>query len=171
MVKTKEPVEEVSPATERLEAIVQESEFSPDTLAGDVRDTMLDLFRSRPKPWSAMTEAEQNDVVRALEYASRELVLKAVDAIRSTGTESPIRAILESYNEKDGIKAALKIKTMGEQDGEAAVLALHKARGKMVLVTLASADDYLGDRGDPAIMPDQSGLDFEAGADVGDDET
>lgn len=171
MVKTKEPVEEVSPATERLEAIVRESEFSPETLAGDVRDTMLELFRSRPKPWSAMTEAEQNDVVRALEYASRELVLKAVDAIRSTGTESPIRAILESYNEKDGIKAALKIKTMGEQDGEAAVLALHKARGKMVLVTLASADDYLGDRGDPAILPDQSGLDFEAGADDADDET
>ena len=152
-------------AIDRLGGIVGDSEFDPATLAGDVRDTILDLYKARPKPWSQLSQAEQQDVIRTIEYAARELVQKTVDTIRSAGQVDPIHAILESYAEKDGIKAALKIKTMGEDDALAAVASLHKARGKMVLVTIASAEDYLGDRGDAETDADQPDLAFEAGSD------
>lgn len=155
------------PVLEKMEAIVGESLIESDTLAGDIRDCLLDIVKTRPKPWSQLTGAEQNDVARALEYAARDLVTKTVEAIAAKQAENnPIRAILESYVEKDGIKASLKIKTMGEEDAEAAVVSLHKARGKVVMITLASAQDFMGERGEFEAEPDQNGLDFEAGSDV-----
>lgn len=159
--------DEGMPVLEKMEAIVGESLIESDTLAGDIRDCLLDIVKTRPKPWSQLTEAEQNDVARALEYAARDLVTKTVEAIAAKQAENnPIRAILESYVEKDGIKASLKIKTLGEEDAEAAVVSLHKARGKVVMITLASAQDFMGERGEFEAEPDQNGLDFEAGSDV-----
>lgn len=159
--------DEGMPVLEKMEAIVGESLIEADTLAGDIRDCLLDIVKTRPKPWSQLTEAEQNDVARALEYAARDLVTKTVEAIAAKQAENnPIRAILQSYVEKDEIKASLKIKALGEEDAEAAVVSLHKARGKVVMITLASAQDFMGERGEFEAEPDQNGLDFEAGSDV-----
>ena len=152
-------------ALDRLSAIAEQAEFDPSTLAGDIRDTLLEIFKHRPKPWLAMTEEEQQDVGRALEYASREIVGKAVHGIRSEGFESPVRAILEGYTDKGDVKATLKIKTMDDEDANHAIMTLHRARGKMVLITIASPDDYLGERRPFEAAPDQEGLRFEAGED------
>lgn len=151
---------------ERLGLIATGAQLSAGTLAGDLRDTMLDLFKSRPKPWSQMLEGEQNDVARAIEYAARELVMGAVAAIRADGQESPVKAILEGYSDKGTITATLKVKTMDEDGASLAVAQLHRARGKLVLVTIASADDYLGERGEVEIPADQGGLSFESGTDA-----
>lgn len=163
--------ESENPALDAIEDIVADSIVEADTLAGDVRDCLLEIIKHRPKPWGQMTEAEQNDTARTIEYASRDLVTKVVEAIAAKQAENtPIRAILESYTEKDGIKAALKIKTIGEDDAAVAVVSLHKARGKVVMITLASAQDYMGERGEFEADPDQAGLEFEAGSDVIDGE-
>lgn len=152
-----------STAARRLGIIATTAPLQTGTLAGDVRDTMLDLFKTRNKTWSQLSEAEQQDIGRALEYAARELVRGVVDTIRSDGHDAPVRAILEGYADKGDVKATLKIKTMGDEDADRTILALHKARGKMVLITVASADDYLGERSAMATDPDQPGLEFEAG--------
>jgi hypothetical protein len=157
-------------AIDRMGAIVADSEFDAATLVGDIRDCMIDIIKSRPKPWIQLSNAEQHDVVRQVEYAAREMVAKAVDLVRADGKDAPIKAILESYAEKDGIKATLKIKTMGEDDSLAAVAALHSARGKMVLITKASADDYSGQRAEAMTDPDQPGLEFAPTSDVNDDD-
>lgn len=162
--------EEVTTALGRMGAIVDETPFDPETLQGDVRDCIIDIIKSRPKPWSAMSAAEQQDVVRTVEYSAKALVGKAVDAIMSAGKSDPVKAILESYAEKDGIKVTLKVKTMTEDESLAAVQSLHSARGKMVLLTKASAEDYSGQRGDTPIDPDQTGFEFEGGDDLGGDD-
>lgn len=159
--KAGEHEEEISLATARLESIVDDSEFDTATLVGDLRDCMIDIIKSRPKPWSQLSNAEQHDVARAVEYAAKVMVGRAVDLIVANSKDDPIKAILEGYAEKDGIKATLKIKTMSEEDALAAVAGLHKARGGMVLISKASVDDYSGERREVTTDPDQPDLTFE----------
>ena len=59
-------------------------------MAGDVRDMLIDMFKTRPKPWDQMTAAEQSDICKAIDYASREMVKGVVDEIRSEGAEAPV---------------------------------------------------------------------------------
>lgn len=155
-----------SPAIERMEQIASEFELDHKALVETARDFLIEQIKNRPKPWSAMLEAEQRDVASAAEHASVELVRKIVEAI-AAGEKQPIRCLLESYVEKDGIKLTLKVKTFNDEESLAAVLALHKARGKHVLVTAASVDDYRGG-GDAKIDADAPQMDFEA--DAGDDD-
>ena len=157
-----EPEGVSSLAAQRLGIIASSAPLQSGTLAGDVRDTLLDLFKTRPKTWGQMTEAEQSDIGRALEYAARELVKGAVDVIRADGVESPVKAILEGFADKGDVKASLKVKTGDEDDANRTILSLHKWRGKLVLVTLASADDYMGESRGFEPAPDQAGLEFEA---------
>ena len=153
-------------AAERIETIAETGELNVRTLAGDVRDMLIDMFKTRPKPWDQMTAAEQSDICKAIDYASREMVKGVVDEIRSEGAEAPVKAILEGYTDKGDIKATLKIKSAGSEDEANAIMSLHRARGKLVLITIASPEDYLGQRAEPAIDPDQNPLKFEAGTDA-----
>ena len=154
---------ELTTALDRLEALVDESDFDASTLVGDIRDCMLDIVKSRPKPWSQLSSAEQGDVARTVEYAAQQMVKNAVDLIARNGKTDPVKAILETLSEKkDGtIEAKLKIKTTTPEETAAAFLALHHARGKMVLMTKASAEDYGGQRADVGIDPDQMDIDFQ----------
>ena len=158
---------EIQTAVDRMSAIVDDMPFDPSTLQGDVRDCIVEVIKTRPKPWSQLSENEQRVVIQAAEYTAKKIVENAVDAIMSAGKDDPVKAILESYTEKDGIKVTLKVKTMSEDDSLQAVQALHTARGKMVLLTKASPADYAGQRGDHPIDPDQPGLEFEGGDDLG----
>lgn len=161
--------EQHTTAIDRMENMATEAELDVKFLVNDARDFMLDQIKVRPKPWSATSQAEQRDVAAACEHAATELVRKVVEALRSEDV-APIRAVLESYSEKDGIKATLKVKTYSDDEGLAAVVGLHKAQGKMVLVTVASVDDYRGDRA-AETDPDEPGLGFESGSDeFGEDE-
>lgn len=152
-------------AAKRIGLIASTAPMASGTLAGDLRDAMIDIYKTRPKPWPEMTQAEQQDIGRAFEYAARAFVVGISDEINSTGKENPVRAILESYQDKGDVRATLKVKTLGEDDANEAIMTLHRARGKMVLITIASADDYLGERDALQTDPDQNGLQFEAGND------
>lgn len=163
-------IETVTAASaKRLGVIASSAPLQSATLAGDIRDTLLDLFKTRTKTWSEMTQDEQRDIGRALEYAARELVIATVDVIRSDGMSDPVKAIVKSYADSGDIKATLIVKTDPAGDVPAqeakAIDTLHKARGKLVLITIASHEDYLGERGPLETQPDQNPLVFEAGSD------
>jgi hypothetical protein len=53
------------------------------------------------------------------------------------------------------------LKAFSEEETLAALIMLHKAQGKHVLISAASVDDYRGNLG-PSIEPDEPALDFEA---------
>lgn len=153
-----------APVIERMETMASEAVLNTRSLVFDTRDFLLDQIKARPKPWSVTPFDEQRDVAAACEHAAKELVRKIVEAI-ATDNRTSIRALLESYSEKDGLKASLKIKTFDDEEALAAVVGLHRAVGKHVMITVASADDYAEERRDPDLEEDQRGLDFEAGSD------
>lgn len=156
-----------APVIERMERMGEEAVLNTPSLVADLRDAMLDQVKMRPKPWGLTPFDEQRDVAAALENVARELVRKVVEAVRAEGPD-PIRALLESYSEKDGLKAQLKIKTFNDEEALAAVIGLHMAVGKHVLITVASVSDFDGDQRDPELQPDQHDLlNFEAGGDGG----
>lgn len=170
VVETDVDSDEVSLSVQRMEDTATDFELGETKfLVAGARDFLLEQIKMRPKPWSATSEKDQIDVAAACEHAAVELVRKIKEALATEGKQ-PIRALLESYVEKDGIKVSLKVKTFSDEEALAAIVGLHNARGKHVMITVASVDDYRGDR-PAATDPDQPGLGFEAGNDAydGDD--
>lgn len=163
-----------SAAIKRMGIIATSAPLQTGTLAGDIRDTMLDIIKTQCD-WASKTQDAQQDIGRALEYAARELVIAAVDLIRSDGMDNPVKAIVKAYSDSGDIKATLIVKTDPAGDTAAqeaqAIDTLHRARGKLVLLTIASHEDYLGERGPVDTQPDQNPLQFEAGSDAPDDDS
>ena len=154
-------------AMDRMEAMASDAVLNDKSLVFDVRDFLLDQIKSRPKPWSATSNQEQRDVAAAAEHAARELVRKIVEAVAANGKD-PIRVLLTKITMGDDIVIAGKVKTFAEEEEDRAVSLLHSARGKHVMLTVASVEDYSGDARDAETQPDQPGLGFEAGGDDSD---
>jgi len=142
-------------AVERFERIVEEATFERGTLVGDIRDTLLDLFKGNPKPWSLINEDGQRAIAAALTDCARKIV-RGVIVIISDDDGPAIHAKLEGYAEKGGLK--INCTATGNDE---TVLALHKAVGRNVIIRTADANRYDSERGEPSIMPDEPGLQFE----------
>lgn len=167
MAKKKEENEN----SDALSDIVANAEIDIDTVGGDCRDIMLDIIKHRPKPWDAMDEAEKLDVVKAIEFAVREMVSKAVDVLADS-EKIGIKGLLETYSEKDGFKVTVKVRgSDNEEMGDQAVLILHKSQGKLVKIIPCSAEDYLGEREGVDIPSDEPEIDFEGSTEEGGSDT
>lgn len=151
-------------AIDRMENLASEAVLNDKSLVFDARDFLLDQIKSRPKPWSATSNQEQRDVAAACEHAGRELVRKIVEAIAANGKD-PVRVLLTKVTLGDDIVIAGKVKVLGEDEEDQAVSLLHSARGKHVMLTVASVEDYSGNAREAETDPDQPGLGFEAGSD------
>jgi len=148
----------------RMAAMVDELEIQTDEMVFDVRDFLLDTIKARPKPWSATSQAEQRDVAAACEHAAKELVRKVVEAVASNGVQS-IRVLLTKVNMGTDIVISGKVKTFGEEEEDRAVLQLHRAIGKHVMLTRATADDYSGEGREADTDPDEPNFGFEGDGD------
>jgi len=147
--------------TDRIVAIAETAELDRGTMVGDVRDTLLDLFKANPKPWSALLEDQQRRIADALETAARTIIRAIVVIVaEDDAAGGTIHAKLESYAEKGGLKIALTAN--GDRD---TVLALHDAVGQQVVVKRADTNRYGGERRQPQTDPDQPGLEFESDQD------
>ncbi len=131
----------------------------------DVRDFLIDQIKARPKPWSGTSKDEQMDVAAACEHAGRELVRKIVEAIAAAGAPEAVRVLLTRVTLGDDIVIAGKVKTFEEDEEDRAVAMLHSARGKHVLLTVASIDNHSAGSRDAPVDEDQTSLGFEAGGD------
>lgn len=154
-------------AIDRMENLATDAVLNDKSLVFDARDFLLDQIKSRPKPWSATSNQEQRDVAAACEHAGRELVRKIVEAIASNGKD-PVRVLLTKVTLGDDIVIAGKVKVLGEDEEDQAVSLLHSARGKHVMLTVASVEDYSRNAREAETDPDQPGLGFEAGSDDAD---
>jgi hypothetical protein len=144
-------------AVDRLTNLAMDAHFETGSLVGDVRDTLLDLYRANPKPWSQLLEADQRNIASALEHVAQVMVRKIVLIVAEDDAAGrTVHAKLESYAEKGGFRIALT----ASSDSETA-LALHEAVGHEVILKRADMNHYNGQRGDPPINPDQPDLLFE----------
>lgn len=151
-------IEAMDNITEALRITTEEAVF-------DARDFMLEQIKHRPKPWSATSQIEQREVAAKCENAARELVRQIVEAVASNGTQA-IRVLLTKVNASgDDIVVTGKVKLGGAESSEhdAAILALHHAIGKHVMLNRATVEDYAGTGREAETEPDQQDLGFEAG--------
>jgi hypothetical protein len=161
-----------SAALDVMTNIVDQLELDPGELVYDIRDFLLDTIKARPKPWSATSQGEQRDVAAACEHAARELVRKVVETVAAKGAD-PIRVLLTKVNAGgDDIVVTGKVNFLDAEPSERdkAILSLHHAISKFVMLTRATVDDFTGQGREAETMPDQEPLDFEAGASGGEDE-
>jgi hypothetical protein len=153
-------------ALDRMAGIVDDLELSTGELVFDVRDFLLDTIKQRPKPWSSTSQAEQRDVAAACEHSATELIRKIVEAVAARGVV-PVRVLLTKVTLGDDIVIAGKVKTYSDDEADKAVMILHKAHGKHVMLTVASVEDYRGEGRDAETDVDEPPLDFEAQDDEG----
>lgn len=159
--------EEVSAAQGRFDAMHEQIDLGEEAglVVRNATDWVIELFKHRPKPWDQLSQAEQRDLIAGVEENVHELVRHVVEAIARTGREA-VRCLFVGFTDKgDDIKAELKVKAFSKEETEAAVISLHRARGKHVLVTVASADDFHNSPANDRSQPDQPDLGFEAGSD------
>ncbi len=152
-------------AIEGAENAASNAVFTNESLVFDARDFLLEQIKRRPKPWGACSGGEKADIAAACEHAGQELVRKIAEEMASAGLPR-VRVLLGQIVLGDDIKITGKVKIMGDEDEDAAVLFLHRAQGQFVMVTLASKDAHQeGDRPAPGVPAEEPELSFEAGAD------
>jgi len=132
------------------------------TLAGDVRDAVLGIFKTHRKPWNDMTQTDQNMLVEGVAKFSREFVEEIVQAV--TGWEYP-RAVgkLETFKSTDSGKGQIECKLVFQRIPEN-LETLGMAVGDQVAVLMFSSDSLKGERAPATTIPDQPGLPFNAGS-------
>jgi hypothetical protein len=152
-------------STAAMEEAMQAVEFDSSKLQTGLVSAMLAQIQHHPKPWTAIPEEEQRDIIAQLDNAARHFIGEIVTLIRANG-QPAIRGLLEKYTDKGDIVATLKISKFGTDGAEVDVIGvLHKAVGKYVLLTPASAEEFNGGGDLPEAMPDAPGLVFETEGD------
>lgn len=151
-------ITEFDKRVERLTAIAEAAEFESGTLLGDIRDTMLEQFKHRPKPWSQMSEAEQRDLAKAIENSARTLLRKLVIVIAEEDLPS-VSATLKGYSVKGDV-FSLKAEARGDEE---TAIQLFNLDGHDVVIMSASADRFMSQRRDAEVQPDQPGLELPEG--------
>lgn len=155
-IESEDHIDEFDKRVERLTTIAEEADFESGSLLGDVRDTLLEIFRHRPKAWSQMSEAEQRDLAKALENSAKMLVRKVVVVVAEQD-EIAVAAVLKGYSAKGG---TFKLNAEARGDQETA-LQLFDMDGHDVVIMSADASRFLGNAKDAAIEPDQPEMSLE----------
>ncbi len=137
-----------------LEAAIKSRELAATTMTGDIRDFILNLLRHEQdkRPWNQRSAAEQTDAVHRVEAAVRQTVQTAIEQISSNG-QKPIKATLAAVTIKDGIKGTIELSKFDVQRHN-----LCDAVGQTVLIVVADADAFTGERAPVPIKPDQTDL-------------
>jgi hypothetical protein len=128
--------------------------LASETMAGDIRDFILDRLKHehQPLPWNMRGEEDQKDTIARVASAVTALVRKAVQAIAADGRKV-IKARLAQVTVKDGIKGVVEVMQSDPLRHQ-----LIDATGLDILLVVSDASVFEGTRGDVPIDPDQKGL-------------
>lgn len=88
---------------ERVDTLVESS-----TLMGDLRDALLDRLRAMPKPYTVMSEREQQELIDGCERVAKHLVSHATALIAANGFPS-IKGTLVKVQVKDGMQLQVDV--------------------------------------------------------------
>lgn len=123
-----------------------------ETLTGDIRDFLLDRVKRLGKPWAAMSEDEQSDQIIQATEAAINLVKKAVNVIAADGRCTMVGQLVK-VQVKDKIQCQVDFNKSDEFRHE-----LFDSTGQAVLLVVADAEPFTGERGPAEPTPDQSDL-------------
>ena len=129
----------------------QVADIARETMAGDLRDCILDFMKhdKNPLPWNLQGESSQRETVEKVTSAVRVAVEKAVHIIAADARPT-IVATLKKVTIGDEIKAEL---ALGK--GNPLRHALSDSQGQEVLIVVIASDPYEGEKAPVTISPDQ----------------
>lgn len=127
-------------------------DLASETLTGDVRDFLLDRVKNLSMPWPKMTEEEQAGVIHSCTAAAEHLVRQIVVLIASQGRKAIVGNLLQ-VTRKDSIKAQVEFAKTDELRHE-----LFDAQGSAVLLVVADAEPFTGERAPAEPDPNQTEL-------------
>lgn len=130
------------------------TDLAAETLLGDVRDRFLERLRSSwsDRPWEKRSAADQTAVIEDLEGVVRDTITRAVVMIAAESAE-PVRGRLVKVAAKDVIQCQVDI--MRSEAGRHRIV---DGIGSLVLLTVADASAFMGERGRARIDADQPEL-------------
>ncbi|TCS98793.1 hypothetical protein EDC36_104217 [Tepidimonas ignava] len=122
------------------------------TVGLDLLRALIDEMRLCPKPWAAMSQAQQDEVIERLRRRVLAQVHEAVKAIAADG-RVVVAGELEQITIKDGVKAVIKMSQASPHIHE-----LYSSAGSTVLVVVADAKPYTQGMDEVKGEPDQNAL-------------
>lgn len=152
----------VAPLDERIEQLML---ASGGALVASIVAELTDIWKHLPKPFAQATNAQQQDVFRRFEALAKELVGQTALAIANHDADRSIVCIMGDAKVGSDIKCDLKLAPQHVDVRDAAILFLAHARGRQVVVRMASADEYDTQAAIDPSEPDQADMGFEAGTD------
>lgn len=153
-------------AAAEIERSAEDFTIDPSTAVQNLRDFMLTQIRQIDTPWFKLREAQQRDIAAACEYAAEQAVREIVEQLASRG-QQPVRVLLKTLQAGEKIKIVGEAVLIGPEDPDQALLMLHHAIGKHVMLTRATVDDYK-QGGRAETDRDEPEIDFEAQPGVND---
>jgi|FreactcultureFD7_1027221.scaffolds.fasta_scaffold18647_2 hypothetical protein len=125
--------------------------LASETLMGDIRDFLLDRLKRdhNPLPWQMRPEKDQQETIDQATAAARHWVSRAVSMIAARGQQAA-RGSMVKFQSKDGIQMQINI---AASDPLRHKLMDHV--GGTVLVIIADAEQYQGERSTPKVSKDQ----------------
>lgn len=122
------------------------------TVVGDLRDVLLDALRATDA-WGRMDQLAQEDVAARLTETAVDAVRRIVAIVAADGRRTLAGHLAGFATKKGEVKA-----TVIFPGGVESVVALDAALGGDILMLVADAVPYLGERAPAAIEPDQPDL-------------
>jgi len=160
VVAATEPAAIFDRRIERLVRIAEGAKFEGGTLFGDFRSAVLDIFKHRPKVWTAMSSDEQRQLVTFVEATCKRFLERIVLVVAENEGESLQATFLGNFAVKgDAIEAKVKIDAI---DSDVLVDA-YKLAGHRVIIVSADSKRFMGAGAPPTIDPDQLGMGFGDG--------
>lgn len=111
------------------------------TMTGDLRDAALMWIRQLQKPWAAMSEENQQDVIESIEKQAIMMTRKAVELIAAQAQESVV-VVLQEFKVK-GSKLELKLSTYCSEEYVGTLL---KMKNVNSVLRLADVEPMHGER-------------------------
>jgi len=134
-------------------------------LVASVVAELLDCYKHIPKPFAQATQGQQQDLFRRLETLGRSIVDQVAKQIAAHDADRSVVCVAGDAKIGSDIKVDLKLAPQTADTRDQAILFLAHARGRQVVLRMASADEYETEPLDDPSQPDQADLTFEAGSD------
>lgn len=154
-LKNNQPHEKERIVTKEAKTTTEDGEkidLIATSLTGDIRDFLLDRVKQLGKPWPAMTEDEQSDQIIQASEAAINLVKQAVRLIAADGRRTMIGQLVK-VQVKDKIQCQVDFSKSDEFRHE-----LFDSTGQAVLLVVADAEPFTGERAPAEPIPDQGDL-------------
>lgn len=132
-----------------------------DRLRGDLRDEILKRLKAMPKPWTVMSEFEQQEMISGVDRVCADLVGQAVRMVSANGVEYLEGVLIKAETKDATIKTQVNFRRSDPMRHK-----LNDRAGAPVIVILCDDAEFQGERAPARPDPDEPKLPMGDGGNV-----